>query len=155
MRDGYISEDRIIHLQWGRPGFDPWVGKIPWRRERLPTPVFWPGESHGCIVHGVTKSQTWLSNFDFVCVLSHLVLSSSLWLQGLWPTRLLCPWGFSKQEYWSGLPCPPPEDLPNPGIEPRFPVLQVILYHLSHHGSPLRTLMSTYLNLGTWIKRME
>jgi len=29
------------------PGFDPWVGKIPWRRERLPTPVFWPGEFHG------------------------------------------------------------------------------------------------------------
>ena len=28
-------------------GFDPWVGKIPWRREQLPTPVFWPGESHG------------------------------------------------------------------------------------------------------------
>ena len=25
---------------------DPWVGKIPWRRERLPTPVFWPGEFH-------------------------------------------------------------------------------------------------------------
>ena len=24
-----------------------WVGKIPWRRERLPTPVFWPGEFHG------------------------------------------------------------------------------------------------------------
>ena len=35
------------HLQCGRPGFDPWVGKIPWRRERLPTPVFWPGEFHG------------------------------------------------------------------------------------------------------------
>ena len=28
-------------------GFDPWVGKIPWRRERLCTPVFWPGEFHG------------------------------------------------------------------------------------------------------------
>jgi len=28
-------------------GFSPWVGKIPWRRERLPTPVFWPGEFHG------------------------------------------------------------------------------------------------------------
>ena len=26
--------------------------------------------------------------------------------------------GFSRQEYWSGLPCPLPEDLPNPGIEP-------------------------------------
>ena len=36
-----------IHLQFGRPGFDPWVGKIPWRRERLPTPVCLPGEFHG------------------------------------------------------------------------------------------------------------
>ena len=36
-----------ICLQCGRPGVDPWVGKIPWRRERLPTPVFWPGEFHG------------------------------------------------------------------------------------------------------------
>ena len=33
--------------QCGRPGFDLWVGKIPWRRERLPTPVSWPGEFHG------------------------------------------------------------------------------------------------------------
>ena len=30
-----------------RPRFDLWVGKIPWRKERLPTPVFWPGELHG------------------------------------------------------------------------------------------------------------
>ena len=30
-----------------KPGFSPWVGKIPWRREKLPTPVFWPGEFHG------------------------------------------------------------------------------------------------------------
>ena len=33
--------------------------------------------------------------------------------------------GFSRQGYWSGLPCPPPGDLPNPGIEPRSPALQV------------------------------
>ena len=26
---------------------NPWVGEIPWRRKRLPIPVFWPGESHG------------------------------------------------------------------------------------------------------------
>ena len=39
--------------------------------------------------------------------------------------RLLCPWGFSRQLYWSGLPCPPPGNLPNPGIEPRSPALQV------------------------------
>ena len=36
-----------IRLQCRRPGFDPWVGKIPRRRERLPIPVFWPGEFHG------------------------------------------------------------------------------------------------------------
>ena len=32
-------------LQCGRPGFDPWIGKIPWRRVWQPTPVFLPGES--------------------------------------------------------------------------------------------------------------
>ena len=35
-----------MHL-WRRPGFDPWVGKIPWRRAWLPTPVSLPGEFHG------------------------------------------------------------------------------------------------------------
>ena len=38
------------HLQFGRPRFDPWVGKIPWRMERLPTPVFCPGKSHGIYI---------------------------------------------------------------------------------------------------------
>ena len=33
--------------QWRRHMFDPWVGKISWRREWQPTPVFLPGESHG------------------------------------------------------------------------------------------------------------
>ena len=32
--------------KWRRCGFDPWVGKMPWRRTRQPTPVFLPGESH-------------------------------------------------------------------------------------------------------------
>ena len=36
-----------IHLQWGWPGFNPWAGKISWRRVWQPTPVFLPGESHG------------------------------------------------------------------------------------------------------------
>ena len=39
-----VAQRVRIHLQCGRPGFDPWVGKIPWRREQLPTPVFCPGE---------------------------------------------------------------------------------------------------------------
>ena len=38
-------------LECGRPGFNSCVGKIPWRRKRLPTPVFWPRDSMDCIVH--------------------------------------------------------------------------------------------------------
>ena len=34
-------------IQRRRCGFHPWVGKIPWRRKWQPTPVFFPGESHG------------------------------------------------------------------------------------------------------------
>ena len=45
------------------------------------------------------------------------VMSDSLQPHGLWPARLLCPWDLFRQEYWSGLPFPPPEDLPDPGIE--------------------------------------
>ena len=41
------SAGKKICLECRRPRFDPWVGKIPWRRERLPTPAFWPGEFHG------------------------------------------------------------------------------------------------------------
>ena len=41
------------------------------------------------------------------------------------PARPLCPRGFSRQEYWSGLPCPRPGDLSNPRIKPRSPALQV------------------------------
>ena len=37
----------VKNLQFNRPQFDPWVGKIPWRRDWLPTPVFFLGESHG------------------------------------------------------------------------------------------------------------
>ena len=46
-------------------------------------------------------------------------------LQPTKPTKLLCPWGFSQQEYWSGLPFPSPGDLPKPGIKPRSPAWQV------------------------------
>ena len=38
---------RLLDLQCGRPGFNPWVRKISWRRKWHPTPVFLPGKSHG------------------------------------------------------------------------------------------------------------
>ena len=53
--------------KFGRPGFNPWVRKIPWRRKWRPTPVFLPGEFHGhrslaTTDHWVAKSQTLLSD---------------------------------------------------------------------------------------------
>ena len=47
--------------------------------------------------------------------------------------------GFSRQEYWSVLPCPPPGDLPDPGIQPESPVAPALVedsLSLSHQGSP-------------------
>ena len=53
-----------IRLQCRRPGFYPWVGKIPRRRERLPTPVFWLGEFLACYssrCHKELHITKWLS----------------------------------------------------------------------------------------------
>ena len=52
--------------------------------------------------------------------------SATLWTITRWVPLSI---GFSRQEYWSGFPCPPPGDLPNPGIESRSPTLQ-------EHSSP-------------------
>ena len=72
-------------------------------------------------------------------MLSRSAVSDSLWPHGLQPTSLLCPWGFSRQEYWSGLPCPPLGDLPNPGIEPRSPAWQVDSLPSEPPGKPMNT----------------
>ena len=46
------------------PGLGRSPGKIPWRRDRLPTPVFWPEEFHG-LYSPCTQSRTRLSDFHF------------------------------------------------------------------------------------------
>ena len=59
---------------------------------------------------------------------------------------------FPRQEYWSGLPCPPPGDLAEPGIESVSPALQVDTLPLSHQGSPLElflTLTSSLLGISS------
>ena len=59
----------------------------------------------------------------------------------LWTVACQVPltMGFSRQEYWSGLPCPPPGDLPDPGVKPSSPALQVDSLPLSHRESPQNT----------------
>ena len=56
--------------------------------------------------------------------------------------------GFSRQEYWSGLPHPTPGDFPYPGVEPTSPALQEDSAALSHQGSP-------QCNLGTLKKERK
>ena len=116
---------------------------IPWRRERLPTPIFWPGELNGqrslvsYTVYGVAKNQTQLSDFHFhfqeivkcwvgrslntsskapACMLncfSCIPLCVTLWTAACQAPLSI---GSSRQEYWSGLPFSPLGDLPDPGI---------------------------------------
>ena len=59
----------------------------------------------------------------------------------LWTAARQAPlsMGFPRQEYWSGLLCPPPGDLPNPGIEPESlmsPALAGRFFTTSHLGNP-------------------
>ena len=64
-------------------------------------------------IHTHTHTHT------YACVhAKSLQLCPTLQVHGLQPNRLLCPQGFYRQEYQNGLPCPPPEDLSDPGIEP-------------------------------------
>ena len=75
------------------PGFDPWVGKIPWRREELPTPVFLPEESHGLrslagCSPWVAKSQTRLSTNTFTFHPGHTIRALQFYKIGIFCTRV-------------------------------------------------------------------
>ena len=53
--------------------------------------------------------------------------------------------GFSRQEYWNKLPCPPPGDLPDPVIKPVAPELQADPLPLSHRETPHYYMLKHYL----------
>ena len=71
---------------------------------------------------GIAFLWDWNENWPFLVLQPLLtsVVPNSFWPYVLEPVRLLCPWGSSRQKYWSGLSCPHPGDLPNSGIEPTF-----------------------------------
>ena len=79
--------------------------------------------------------------FTYVCIsyFSHFWLCVTLWTVACQPPLSM---GFSRQEYWGGLPFPPPRDHPDPGIESRSSVLSTLTGKLfttdakSHLGSP-------------------
>ena len=144
-------------------------GKIRWRRDRLPTPVFlaFPGGSagkestysagdlgwedpleKGKATHASIQRER---NRNFYSQQRQVVLKTKAfpWVgQLLSHVKLLsnpmdCSslvssvHGFFRQEYWSGLPFPPPGDLPDPGIEPMSPALTGGFFTTEPPGKPL------------------
>ena len=78
---------------------------------------------------------------------SHIRLFAALWTEAHQASLSM---GFSRKEYWSGLPCFAPGDLPDPGIEPTSPVapaLQAVSLPLSHQGSPKRAKAKSHCTL--------
>ena len=92
----------VKNLQCWRPGFDPWVWKIPWRRKWQPTSVFLPGKSHGqrrgawwAIVHGVAE----LHMTEHLTPHQHLMIwqiqaLSQGWFGGFWTRNLWLYFGW-------------------------------------------------------------
>ena len=110
-----------VWRQAQREGFQP--GKASW--------IFFPGDFIWWWMFHASGSGLQCSSSVCLVPCVHAcwvtsVVSNSLQPHGLQPARLLCSWGFSRQEYCSGLPCPPPGDLPNLGIKPRSPALQAV-----------------------------
>ena len=99
------SDGKEFACQCTRPGFSPWVGKILWRRERLPTPVFLPGESHG--QRSLVGYSTWgpkeLDTTEWVSLsLSRHKLKPTLWDYSLLNSRQV--WNLSKRKKKHGFP---------------------------------------------------
>ena len=95
---------------------------------------------HTLQLHLLEKQSTGSVCASMLSCFSQVQLFATLWTI---VHQALLPMGFSRQEYWSGLPCPPPGDLPNPGIEPESPVspaFQAVSLLLSHQGNPTGTI---------------
>ena len=83
---------------------------------------------------GITKQSNFVSESKVkVKLLSRVRLCANSWTIAYQAPRSM---GFSRQEYWSGLPFPSPGDLHNPGIEPRSPALQTDALPSEPPGKP-------------------
>ena len=105
-----------------------------------------PGQSPGPgVMYG--PSLIFPASQKEICMLHHF--SRVQLLATHWTAAHQAPpsMGSSRQESWSGLPCPPPGDLPDPGVKPTSPAtpaLQVEFLPLSHQGSPTGTFIPTF-----------
>ena len=122
----WLRRQRIC-LQCRRPGFDPWIGKIPQRREWLPTPLFLPGEFHGQrnLVgfspqdHKEADTSEWLTDI-YKIDNGNLLYSTSAFLEYAWRIPLTNPMatvhGVQRVgRDWSDLACTIWPSNPTPG----------------------------------------
>ena len=107
--------------------------------------LYWSIIDSQCCVSFKYTAKWFSYTYTCICAVLCFSVSDSLRLYGLPPTRLLCPWGFSRREYWSGLPCPLPGDLPNPRIEPGSPTLQADSSPTKPPGRPIH--VSTHFQI--------
>ena len=91
-------------------GFDPWVGKIPWGRK-------WSPLQYSCLEDSMDRGG-WHATVHSCTVKS--LIPQTVARQS--PLSM----GFSRQESWSGLPCPPPRALPDPGVKAAFPTFPAL-----------------------------
>ena len=133
------------------------------QRAGLPCPSLSPGVcSNSCPLQSVKLTNLsssagpffslqplpfiWISQIltYYIC----FVFSGGWWISHFSPVQLFAtPWtvacqaslsmGFSRQEYWSGLPFPPPGDVPDPGTELRSPALQADSFPTELQGKPV------------------
>ena len=82
---------------------------------------------------------------ECLCALNCLDFFVTLWTVA---HQALLSMGVSRQEYWSGLPCPPTGDLPDPGIKPKSPVLASRIFTTEPPGRPY---LLVYLSVYLWI----
>ena len=104
-----------------------------------------------CLCACVLSHFSCVQLFATLWTVAHLVPLSMGFSRQEYPLSM----GFSRQEYWSELPCLPPGDLPNPGIEPASPValaFQADSLLLSHWGSPWMCLAALFVPGELYVK---
>ena len=112
---------------WNSPDKNTGVGCLSFLQGIFPTQGLNPGLPH-CrrmlyqLSHQGSSPTFFVSALYMLCtqLFSRVRLFATPWTAA---RQAPLSMGLSRQEYWSGLPCPPPGDLPNPGIESRSPAL--------------------------------
>ena len=136
---------------WSLGGDDPLEEGVATHSSILAWRIPWIEEPGG--LQSITSQRIRHVWSNLACTDSALVVAqllSCVWLSvTLWMVahQAALSMGFSRQEYWKGLPCPPPGALPDPRIEPVSPeshILQADSLALSHQGTPNISFTSFY-----------